>query len=98
MSVAANHRYRKFKNGLMNTLAIVCALLVISPLGFILFYLIRQGASSINWAFFTNLPAPVGQVGGGMANAIVGTIKLVFLAAIMGLPIGILGGVYLAEY
>jgi len=98
MSVAANHRYRKFKNGLMNTLAIACALLVISPLGFILFYLIRQGASSINWAFFTNLPAPVGQVGGGMANAIVGTIELLLLASAVGVPIGVLGGIYLSEY
>jgi len=98
MHSVANHHYRKFKNAWMNTLAIACALLVISPLGFILFYLIRQGASSVNWAFFTNLPAPVGQIGGGMGNAIVGTLELLLLASLVGVPIGVLGGIYLSEY
>jgi phosphate transport system permease protein len=93
-----NHHYRKFKNVWMNTLAVACALLVISPLGFILFYLIRQGAASVNWAFFTNLPVPVGQVGGGMGNAIVGTLELLLLASLVGVPIGVLGGIYLSEY
>jgi phosphate transport system permease protein len=93
-----NHHYRKFKNAWMNTLAVACALLVISPLGFILFYLIRQGAASVNWAFFTNLPVPVGQVGGGMGNAIVGTLELLLLASLVGVPIGVLGGIYLSEY
>jgi len=98
MQSVANHRYRKCKNAGMNTLAIACAVLVISPLGFILFYLIRQGASSVNWAFFTNLPAPVGQIGGGMGNAIVGTLELLLLASLVGVPIGVLGGIYLSEY
>ncbi len=98
MQSVANHHYRKFKNAWMNTLAVACALLVISPLGFVLFYLIRQGASSVNWAFFTNLPAPVGQIGGGMGNAIVGTLELLLLASLVGVPIGVLGGIYLSEY
>jgi phosphate transport system permease protein len=63
-----------------------------------LFYLNRQGASSVNWAFFTNLPAPVGQIGGGMGNAIVGTLELLLLASLVGVPIGVLGGIYLSEY
>jgi phosphate transport system permease protein len=98
MQSVANQHYRKCKNAWMNTLAVACALLVISPLGFVLFYLIRQGASSVNWAFFTNLPAPVGQVGGGMGNAIVGTLELLLLASLVGVPVGVLGGIYLSEY
>jgi phosphate transport system permease protein len=98
MQSVANQHYRKCKNACMNTLAVACALLVISPLGFVLFYLIRQGASSVNWAFFTNLPAPVGQIGGGMGNAIVGTLELLLLASLVGVPVGVLGGIYLSEY
>jgi phosphate transport system permease protein len=98
MQSVANHHYRKCKNAGMNTLAIACAVLVISPLGFILFHLIRQGASSVNLAFFTNLPAPVGQIGGGMGNAIIGTLELLLLASLVGVPIGVLGGIYLSEY
>ncbi|MFI5356237.1 MAG: phosphate ABC transporter permease PstA [Opitutales bacterium] len=94
----ANHRYRHFKNACMNAIFVGCAVLVISPLAFVLFYLIKQGASSLNWAFFTRLPAPVGQLGGGMGNAIVGTIELMGLASLIGVPVGVLGGIYLAEY
>src|SRR5262249_52301203 len=65
---------------------------------FLLGYLAYQGASSLSLSFFTNLPAPVGEVGGGMANAIVGSMKLLLCAALVGIPIGFLGGVYLAEY
>jgi phosphate transport system permease protein len=71
---------------------------VIAPLGFVFFYLIEKGASSVNWSFFTELPKPVGVIGGGMANAIVGSGELLALAALIGIPIGVLGGVYLAEY
>jgi phosphate transport system permease protein len=71
---------------------------VIAPLALIFFHLIRNGASSVNWAFFTELPKPVGVVGGGMANAIVGSFELLGLASLIGIPIGVLGGVYLAEY
>ena len=64
---------------------------------FLLGYIAWQGASSLSWSFFTHLPAPVGESGGGMANAIVGSGKLLLTAALVGVPIGFLGGVYLAE-
>src|SRR3954471_21782081 len=92
------HRWRKFKNVLMQVITCICAVLVIAPLGFIFYHLIQLGFSSLNLAFFTNLPKPVGESGGGMANAIVGTFELLGLAAMLGVPIGVLGGVYLAEY
>ena len=72
--------------------------LVIAPLALVFYHLIRNGASSVNWAFFTELPKPVGVVGGGMANAIVGSLRVAGLASLIGIPIGVLGGVYLAEY
>jgi len=93
-----NHAYRKFKSLAMNVVCIACALLVILPLALILFYLIQKGASSLNWAFFTGLPKSAGSTGGGMGNAIVGTLELLLLASIIGVPVGVLGGVYLAEY
>ena len=89
---------RKAVNILMLTLTAVCALLAAGILFFILGYLAVKGASSLSWAFFTELPKPVGEAGGGMANAIVGSAKLLLLASLIGLPIGFLGGVYLAEF
>jgi len=74
---------------------------MVTTLGVLLFllgYIAWQGASSLSLAFFTRLPAPVGEPGGGMANAIVGSAKLLFTAALLGIPVGFLGGVYLAEY
>src|SRR5207247_1054788 len=65
---------------------------------FLLGYIAWQGATSLSWSFFTALPAPVGEAGGGMANAIVGSAKLLLTAAAVGIPVGFLGGVYLAEY
>jgi phosphate transport system permease protein len=93
-----NHTWRKFKSALACTIAFVSAVLVISPLGLVFFHLLVNGAGSVNWDFFTKLPAPVGAVGGGMANAIVGSLELLALAGVIGIPIGVLGGVYLAEY
>jgi phosphate transport system permease protein len=81
----------------MSWLAATAAGLVVLPLLLIFAFLLWQGASAVNVDFFTHLPKPVGEVGGGMANAIVGTLILLLLAAILGLPIGILGGLYLAE-
>jgi phosphate transport system permease protein len=95
---ASNHNWRKAKNIIMQTLTFVCAVLVILPLLLVFFYLLSQGASSINWAFFTQLPKPVGEIGGGMANAIAGTFILIGLAALIGVPIGVLGGIFLSEY
>ena len=76
----------------------VCTVLTCSLLLFILGYLAWHGATALSWNFFTKLPAPVGESGGGMANAIVGSGKVLLLASLIGLPIGFLGGVYLSEY
>src|SRR5438132_11516328 len=93
-----SHTWRLIKSGAASAIAFLSAVIVIAPLGFVFFYLIEKGASSMNWSFFTELPKPVGVIGGGMANAIVGSGELLALAALIGIPIGVLGGVYLAEY
>jgi phosphate transport system permease protein len=90
-------RSRRVMNVVMSWLAAAAAGLVVLPLLLIFAFLLWQGASAVNVDFFTHLPKPVGEVGGGMANAIVGTLVLLALAAMLGLPIGILGGLYLAE-
>jgi phosphate transport system permease protein len=90
--------WRKSLNYVMLTLTGVAAFAVVSVLFLILGYLIWNGGTSLSLNFFTQLPKPVGETGGGMANAIVGSLKLLFLAAVMGLPIGLLAGVYLAEF
>ena len=90
--------WRKFVNIIMLSLTGVCALFTVSVLIFILGYLVWYGGKSLNWAFFTNLPVPVGETGGGMANAIVGSGKLLLLASMIGIPIGLLTGIYLAEF
>jgi phosphate transport system permease protein len=95
---AHNHTWRKIKSALACGIAFVSAVLVITPLGLVFFHLVINGASSVNWDFFTKLPAPVGAVGGGMVNAIVGSLELLAIAGVIGIPIGVLGGVYLAEY
>ncbi|MDE3066551.1 MAG: ABC transporter permease subunit [Verrucomicrobiota bacterium] len=95
---APNHRWRQFKNGLMQTVMLVCAVLAILPLVLVFYYLVDKGFSSLNWAFFTKLPAGPGETGGGMANAIVGTFVLLMLAPLVGVPVGVLGGVFLSEY
>src|SRR6516164_7237751 len=82
----------------MLTLTGVAAFGVVSILFLILGYLIWNGGRSLNLDFFTQLPKPVGETGGGMANAIVGSLKLLLLAALMGLPVGLMAGVYLAEF
>jgi phosphate transport system permease protein len=90
--------WRKSVNIVMLSLTGIAALGVVSVLFFILGYLLWNGGTSLNWAFFTQLPKPVGETGGGMANAIVGSLKLLLLAAVMGLPVGLMAGVYLAEF
>jgi phosphate transport system permease protein len=76
----------------------LCALVAVSVLFFILGYLVYHGGTSINWNFFTKLPVPVGETGGGMANAILGSGKMLLLATLFGVPIGFLGAIYLAEF
>jgi phosphate transport system permease protein len=90
--------WRKFVSALMLTLTGVCAVVAVSVLFFILGYLVFHGSSSVSWNFFTKLPAPVGEFGGGMANAIAGSAKLLLLAALFGVPVGFLGAIYLAEF
>jgi phosphate transport system permease protein len=89
---------RSATNHVVTSLAIVSTLVVLVPLVAILGYLIYKGASSLNPAFFTHVPVPVGETGGGMANAIVGSGVILGLASLMGIPLGIGAGVYLAEY
>jgi len=96
--VKGNLAWRKTVNVVMLSLTGLCAAIAICALFFILGYLIYNGGKDLNWDFFTKLPAPVGESGGGMANAIVGSAKLLLLAALVGVPIGILGGIYLAEF
>jgi phosphate transport system permease protein len=91
-------RWRKLVSAIMLTSTGACALIAVSLLFFILGYLVYHGGRALNWDFFTKLPTPVGETGGGMANAIVGSAKLLFLASLVGVPIGFLGGVYLAEF
>ena len=95
---APNHKRRQFQNVLMQLVTFACAVLVVTPLLLIYYHLARYGFSALNWAFFTQIPKAVGETGGGMANAIVGTFVLLAQAVIIGVPVGVLGGVYLSEY
>ena len=96
--INARLKWRKFVSNFMLTMTGLCALVSVSALFFILGYLLFNGGTSINWAFFTQLPKPVGEIGGGMANAIVGSGKLLLAASAFGVPIGFMGGIYLAEF
>jgi phosphate transport system permease protein len=97
-SRTANRRWRWFTNHLASVLAVLSTILVIAPLVAIFIDLVYKGTSSLNWNFFTKIPAPVGEQGGGMANAIVGSAVLLGVASALGIPIGIAAGIYLAEY
>lgn len=90
--------WRKSINIVMLSLTGACTLLAVSVLFFILGYLVWHGGKDVNWNFFVKLPAPVGESGGGMANAIVGSAKLLLLAMLLGVPVGVLTGIYLAEF
>jgi len=98
---SANHEWllkarRNFSNHLVTALSILSTIVVLVPLIAVLGYLIYKGASSLNWAFFTRVPVPVGETGGGMANSIVGSGIILAIASLMGIPVGIGAGVYLA--
>lgn len=90
--------WRKTVNAVMFSVSGLFAVATVAVLLFVLGYLFWHGISAVNWAFFTQLPKPVGEKGGGMANAIVGSGKIMLIASLTGLPIGLLGGVYLAEF
>jgi phosphate transport system permease protein len=93
-----NTARRYLVNHMVTGLAVLSTLLVIAPLVAILVYLLYKGASSLNLAFFTQIPAAVGDPGGGMANAIAGSGIVLALGSLMGIPVGIAAGVYLAEF
>jgi len=91
-------RRRKVVSSLFVAFCAGSVLLALVPLAFLLFFVVSQGIQSLNVAFFTHMPVPVGELGGGMANSIVGTLILVGLGALFAVPIGILSGVYMSEY
>jgi phosphate transport system permease protein len=93
-----NRIRRNTTNVVMLAVTALCAVVAAGALVFILGYLFVNGARSLDWNFFTQLPKPVGETGGGMANAILGSAKLLLVATCVGVPIGFLGGVYLAEF
>jgi len=90
--------YRRIVNWVMLSLTGVCTFLTVSILFVILGFLVYNGGKSLDWNFFTKLPLPQGEMGGGMANAIVGSAIMIAIASIFGLPVGFLGGIYLAEF
>ena len=89
---------RKFTDVLVRSACVAAAVLALIPLVSVLYYVTSRGIGGISLAFFSELPKPVGESGGGMANALVGTCKLVFLACLFGIPPGVLAGMYLAEF
>jgi phosphate transport system permease protein len=91
-------RWRKFVSRVFVAFCAGAVLIALVPLAFILFFVVSQGVQALNFEFFTSMPKPVGEPGGGMANAIVGTLMLVGLGALLAIPVGILSGVYMSEY
>ncbi|MCA9645849.1 MAG: phosphate ABC transporter permease PstA [Polyangiaceae bacterium] len=94
----ATYKVRKIKDLAIRGLCVLFTLLALVPLFSVLYYLTVRGIGGVNLAFFTELPKPVGEEGGGMANAIVGTLELVGLACLFGIPPGAMAGIYLAEF
>ena len=92
------NRWRKALSYMMLSLTGVCAVLAVAVLFLILGYLFYNGWRSVDWDFLTKLPKPPGETGGGMANAIVGSLQIIFLATLIGLPVGFMAGVYLSEF
>jgi len=91
-------RWRRFLSNAVVVLCGAAVLVALVPLALILFYVVSKGASSLSLAFFAQMPKPVGEAGGGMANAIVGSLMVVGLGAVFAIPIGVMSGVYAAEY
>ncbi|HYQ44769.1 MAG TPA: phosphate ABC transporter permease PstA [Polyangiaceae bacterium] len=89
---------RKLVDVVVRSACVLAALIALVPLISVLYYVTVRGIGGINLEFFTELPKPVGERGGGMGNALVGTLKLVFLACVFGIPPGVLAGIYLAEF
>jgi phosphate transport system permease protein len=92
------NRWRKSLSFIMLSLTGVCAVVAVAALFLILGYLVYDGWQSVDWNFFTKLPKPPGEVGGGMANAILGSLQIIAMASLIGLPVGFMAGVYLSEF
>ncbi len=92
------NRWRNVKNGFFIGISVVCAVIVVIPLFLVTIYTFSHGIGALNLSFFIEMPKPVGEAGGGMANAIVGTLILLGIGCVLGLPVGLLAGIYLAEY
>lgn len=95
---AAFARRRRLVSKLMTAACGAAVVLALVPLAFVLFYIVSKGLTALNVDFFTKLPKPVGETGGGMANAIVGSIKLIVIASVIAVPVGMLAGIHAAEY
>jgi phosphate transport system permease protein len=98
MKRLAYSRRRKFVSHVMTAACGAAVVIALLPLAYILFYIVTRGLTALDWNFFTKLPKPTGEKGGGMANAIVGSVKLIALASLAAVPVGVFGGVYVAEY
>jgi phosphate transport system permease protein len=96
--IARGYAYRRIKDRLVRAACALSVVIALIPLGSVLYYVTVRGIGGLSLDFFTELPGPVGEAGGGMANAFVGTLELVGLAALFGIPFGVLAGVYLAEF
>ena len=94
----SSYTIRKFKDRLVFSLAFFCVVIAIIPLGSILFEVVRNGAPALSIEFLTQTPGPVGQPGGGIANAIEGTLILIGFTCLIGVPLGVMSGIYLSEY
>ncbi|HSZ35120.1 MAG TPA: phosphate ABC transporter permease PstA [Puia sp.] len=92
-----NVKYRMGKSKLMQIVIVFLAFLITVPLIFIIIYIFRQGITKINWTFLTKIPKPVGEAGGGIVNALIGSVLIVVTAAVMAIPLGIMCGIYLSE-
>jgi phosphate transport system permease protein len=98
LAIGSHDTRRKLLSRLVEVACAVSVVAALVPLGLVLWYVLRRGISALNWSFFTAMPKPVGEVGGGMANAMVGTLILLAIAGAVAVPVGITGAVYLAEY
>ena len=96
METKLNYRITKSKT--VNWLIILLSTICVLPLIFILIYIIKAGIGAINWSFFVNIPKPVGEIGGGIANALIGTVMIISVATVIAVPVGIMCGIYLSEY
>ncbi|HEX4662996.1 MAG TPA: phosphate ABC transporter permease PstA [Terriglobales bacterium] len=96
--VPALQWHRRLTDKVATSLAVACVLMVMLPLAAIFIYLVIRGIGALNLAFFTQIPRPVGETGGGMANAIVGSAVLLLIGSVIGVPLGVGSGVYLSEY